>query len=364
MASILDYLDWRGDITLSQSAFNSIDNLILSVIAYIPFENIVPEAFTAKGIPFHEAARQLKKIQNTFTSERIKQHIDLFTKTASANRFAAFRLSGYCNHFDKNQETQFAAVTITCTDNTHFVAFRGTDATLVGWKEDFNMSFMTPVPAQRQACRYLEAAAKKLWGKLRTGGHSKGGNLAVYAGAFCKPSVQRRILAVYNNDGPGFDESIITKPEFQAISKKLFSFVPQSSIVGMLLEHAEQYTVVESINRGIAQHDPYSWSVLGTDFVYKDTITDTSKFLDTTIKNWLNGLTPQEREKFVDVLFSILEATGVSNFSELSTNWFQRAKTVGEALKNLDAETKTMILKTLKLLVDAAAQTISKQLRI
>jgi len=362
MANILDYLDWRGDITLAQSAFNPIDSLILSVIAYIPFENIVSEAFTAKGIPFHEAAQHLQKIRNTFTSERIQKHIDLFIKAASANRFAAFRLSGYCNHFDKNREMQFAAVTITCTDGTHYAAFRGTDATLIGWKEDFNMSFMTPVPAQQQACQYLEAAAGKIWGKFRTGGHSKGGNLAVYASAFCKPNVQRRILAVYNNDGPGFDESIIARPEFQAISNRLLAFIPQSSIIGMLLEHAEQYTIVESVHRGIAQHDPYSWSVLGTNFICKDTITDTSKFLDTTIKNWLKGLTPQEREKFIDALFSILEATGVSSFSELSTNWFQRAKTAGEALKNLDAETKTMILKTLKLLVDAAAQTITKQL--
>lgn len=361
MANILDYLDWRGDISLVQSAFNPIDNLILSVIAYLPFETIVPAVFTAKGITFHDAAQQLKKIRTTVSSERTQQHIDFFTKTASTNRFASFRLSGYSTHFDKDKETQFAAVTITCTDRTHYIAFRGTDASLTGWKEDFNMSFMTPVPAQQLACRYIETAAGKLWGNLRTGGHSKGGNLAVYASAFCKPSVQRRILAVYNNDGPGFDEAIIAKPEFQAISKRLFAFIPQSSIIGMLLEHAEQYTIVESIHRGIAQHDPYSWLVLGTNFVCKDTITDTSKFLDKTIKNWLKGLTPQEREKFIDALFSILEATGVSTFSELSTNWFQRAKTAGEALKNLDSETKTMILKTLKLLVDAAAQTISKQ---
>lgn len=362
MANILDYLDWRGDITLAQSAFNPIDSLILSTIAYIPFEHIVSSAFTANGIPFHEAAQHLKKIQNTLPSERIIQHIDLLLKAASTNRFASFRLSGYRSHLDKNQETQFAAVTITCTDRTHYIAFRGTDASLAGWKEDFNMSFMTPVPAQQQACRYIEAAAGKLWGKIRTGGHSKGGNLAVYASAFCKPSVQRRILAVYNNDGPGFDESIIAKPEFQSITKRLFAFIPQSSIIGILLEHAEQYTIVESIHHGFAQHDPYSWVVLGTNFVCKDTITDTSKFLDITIKNWLKGLTPSEREKFIDALFSILEATGVSSFSELSTNWFAHAKTVGEALKNLDSETKTMILKTLKQLLNAATHTMSRQL--
>ena len=358
MANILDYLAWRGDITLAQSPFNPVDNLVFSVISYLRFEGLVSEDFSAKGITFAEASPLLQKAALNEKSERMQQHVEFFIKAAATPRFADCRLSGYHAHFDKEAETQFAAVTITCTDGTHYVAFRGTDATVVGWKEDFNMSFMTPVPAQKLALEYLEAAARKLRGRIKLGGHSKGGNLAFYAAAFCKAGVQRRVLAVYNNDGPGFDERVIAEPGFQAIGDRLFDFVPQSSVIGMLLEHAEQYTVVESTQRGIAQHDPYSWSVLGPGFVCKETITDTSKFVDTAIKDWLKEISPAERERFIDALFSVLEATEITNFSELSGNWFQRAKAMGEALKNMDEGTKKMLLKTLSLLFDTVKQNL------
>ena len=358
MPNIVDYLAWRGDLTFAKSAFNPVDNLIFSVIAYLPFEGIVSESFSRKGISFAEASRLLQKRPAAGTSERTRQNIEFFAKAATTQRFAACRLSGYRTRFDKKTETQFAAVTISCSDGSYYVAFRGTDATVVGWKEDFNMSFMTPVPAQRLALEYLEEAAWKLGGKIRVGGHSKGGNLAFYAAAFCKPGVQRRIIAAYNNDGPGFDERFITEPGFRAISARLLDFVPQSSVIGMLLEHGEQYTVVESTQRGIAQHDPYSWVVLGADFVRKEDVTDTSKFVDSTIKEWLKAISPAERERFIDALFSILESTEITNFSELSSNWFQRAKAIGEALKNMDEPTRKMLLKTLGLLVETVRQNI------
>lgn len=363
-SNIQDYLAWRGDLTFKQNPFNSVDNLIFSVFAYLPLEGLVQE--TAGGGPtVAEVAVEVAKLDaatmkaRSFT-ELMKQHISIFKEAAKTERFAGVRMSGFQNRFDRETETQFAALSFSLQDGSHYVAFRGTDTTVVGWKEDLNLSFMTPIPAQLLAVKYLEEAAKRLHGKLRVGGHSKGGNLAVYAAAFSDWWTQRRITAVYNNDGPGFDEATIATKGFQALRGRLFAFVPQSSIIGMLLEHSEQYTIVQSTQKGLAQHDPYSWTVRGPSFVCVDTVSDTSRFIDKTIKGWLRELSPAERQKFVDALFNILEATGITDFSELTTNWFQRARAMGEAISSLDKESRTMLIKTLGILFD----TVKKNLRI
>ncbi|MEW6566363.1 MAG: DUF2974 domain-containing protein [Spirochaetota bacterium] len=356
-SNIEDYLLWRGDLTFRERPFNPVDNLIFSVFAYLPLDDLVPSEAGHRGPTIKDVAEEFAKldgveIKRRGYSERILQHIGFFKTAAETKRFAWVRLSGFKNKFDKDVETQFAAVSFSLEDGSHYVAFRGTDATVIGWKEDLNMSFMTPVPAQKLAVEYLETAAKALHGKLRVGGHSKGGNLAVYAAAFSSWWTQRRITAVYNNDGPGFDQATIAKEGFRALQGRLFAYVPQSSIIGMLLEHSESYTIVQSTQKGIAQHDPYSWTVLGTSFVCVDTVTDTSRFIDKTLKEWLGALGPAERQRFVDALFDILEATDITSFSELSTNWFQRARSMGEAISSLDNESRTMLIKTLGLLFD------------
>ena len=266
MANIFDYLAWRGDITLAQSPFNPVDSLILSVLSYLPFDGTVDSAFERRGITIAEAQVAFSARDVARAPVRSDNDVQLLTALAGSARFARMRLTGYTSLFDEARQEQFAALTIRTGDGASYISFRGTDHSLVGWKEDFNMSFMTPVPAQRDAVAYLERAAKSLWGPLRVGGHSKGGNLAVYASAFCGRRFQKRIVSVYNNDGPGFDESVIATEGFQIIGERLHAYVPQSSIIGMLLEHAEQYAIVHSGQKGIMQHDPYSWSVLGKEF--------------------------------------------------------------------------------------------------
>ena len=243
-SNIEDYLLWRGDLTFRERPFNPVDNLIFSVFAYLPLDDLVPSEAGHRGPTIKDVAEEFAKldgveIKRRGYSERILQHIGFFKTAAETKRFAWVRLSGFKNKFDKDVETQFAAVSFSLEDGSHYVAFRGTDATVIGWKEDLNMCFMTPVPAQKLAVEYLETAAKALHGKLRVGGHYKGGNLAVYAAAFSSWWTQRRITAVYNNDGPGFDQATIAKEGFRALQGRLFAYVPQSSIIGMLLEHSE-----------------------------------------------------------------------------------------------------------------------------
>ena len=220
------------------------------------------------------------------------------------------------------------------------------------------MSFMATVPAQADAVGYLEMAASRFRGKLRIGGHSKGGNLAIYAAAFCDPKIQRRIIAVYDNDGPGFDAAVVAQKGYQDVQGRVFAYVPESSVIGMLLEHDGNYAVIGSDQTGIMQHDPYSWKILGPRFELVASVDGRSRFVDRTIKGWLGALAPEKREEFVDALFSILSATGAKTFKELSSDWLANAWAIGKSLKTVDEPTRKMLLETASLLVKSAKQSV------
>jgi hypothetical protein len=308
MANIFDYLQWRGDLTFEQSPFNSVDNLILAKLSYLPFEGIVSGTNSKDSITILEASEKfaslagnLKKEQ--FSSSFFKDDPHFLHLLGTTKRFGSLMLTHYVNNIDISEEKQFAALTIFGKNIPPYISFRGTDLTLVGWKEDFNMSFLSAIPSQLEAVAYLENIARLFKKYLRVGGHSKGGNLAVYAAAFCKKNIQKRIIEIYNNDGPGFRNEIITQPSFQAIADKIHTFIPQSSIVGMLFEHEEKYTIVESTQKGFMQHDLFSWQVTHDDFIRLDDITSDSKFIDKTMKEWLRSLSPDQRKELVNHLY-------------------------------------------------------------
>ena len=284
MTNILDYLRWRGDLSFEQDALNDVDGLILCRLAYLPFEEVVTEDFAALPQTLAEAcARVQKRVESGEAAVRIKNDLPLMEAVQRAQRFSGMRLCGYVNRRDSAQEKQFSAVTFLLSDGI-FVAFRGTDGTLVGWKEDFNMSF-TAVPAQKDAVAYLEAAAQAYGGAIRLGGHSKGGNLAVYAAAFCTAPVQARIESVRSNDGPGFTADVLAAPGYDAIAARAHTYVPQSSVVGMLLQHEEAFTVVHSTYTGLAQHDVFSWEVEGKHFLTVQSVTGGSQLADRALKD-------------------------------------------------------------------------------
>ena len=305
MAELFDYLLWRGDLPMDAVPLNPVDTLILSELTYIGFEGLVPGDFQ-HPIPLRVAAEAFLALPDREERVRVKKDIDLIAETARTPRFGELRLTFYRNEFLPQEESQFAAVTWLLPGGTALVTFRGTDMTLTGWKEDFNMSFQDFVPAQEKALRYLEAFARVHTGPICIAGHSKGGNMAVYAAARTVPELQERIVSVHNHDGPGFRASVISDPGYRAVLQKVRTFVPQSSVVGMLLEHEEPYTVVRSRQVSLLQHDPYSWEVLGGGFIRMAQVDEDSRFLDSTIKAWLAQTSLEERNAFVDAVFELL----------------------------------------------------------
>ena len=351
MGSVFDYLDWRGDISFGEVALGEVDSLIFSAICYVDFDGIVPPGFSDKPISLLSAAKSYlrsRKGEKAYMGAIIPPAIlTLLAKAAKTKRFASTKLIGHINNVDTETQTQFCATCFLLDDGSLYVGYRGTDDTLIGWKENFNMSFMEAVPAQLASVDYLNQAAGLTLGRIYLGGHSKGGNLAVYATVKCAPEVRERIAAAYSNDGPGFSREFIESDDYQTTKTKLKTLIPQSSVVGLLLEHEENYEVVKSNEVGLMQHDPFSWEVLGGSFIRLDSITEESRTIDRRLKAWLSEMDVKQREEFVDAVYETLAATSATTLTDINTDKIKLIKAWG----NLSDENKAIVTKSIKLLI-------------
>lgn len=352
MHNIFDYLDWRGDISFALDPLNEVDNLIFSVLSYLDFSGVVPALGETGSISMREAYQRMKPMSTQVTAGMTKSFFEqvplLLEKCAASTRFAEVQLSHAINRIEFNKVEQFSAIVFSINEQLHFIAFSGTDDTLVGWIEDLEMSFRDEVPAQKDAALYAQKVMAELNGDFYLGGHSKGGNLAVYAAAHMPPEAQERIIAVYNNDGPGFLTSVIEQEGYQRIIHKVTTFIPQSSVAGILLEHGEAFCIVKSNETGLMQHNAFSWEVLGKHFVYQQELSKSSLALNQTIRAWLNEISLEDRAKFVDALFSILDATGAKTVSELSEAKLTAARSMIATFNQLEPEAQANLKKVIE----------------
>ena len=333
--------------TFDSLPFNSVDSLILSSAAYFRFPESIPEIINWKGIRLLELYRA-EYFQEMFRNVPLTGSArQLFYAMAASPRFRNIRIMGYTEQFDLQTEKQFSAVTFQLQPNLYYIAYRGTDSTLIGWKEDFNMAFQSPIPSQEEAVRYMEKAALYCPGKLLTGGHSKGGNLAVYASAMCRENVQYRIQQIFSHDGPGFLENTLQSNEFQKIAGRIFKTIPQSSVVGMLLENQEDFQIVRSNSTGLLQHDQYTWEIENYAFIYIKTLTKDAAYTDKILTDWLKQISPDDRERFVDALFSVLNANQMHTLNDLRTDWQAAIPASLHAAAHLDNDTKKFLLHAL-----------------
>ncbi len=351
MGTLFDYLDWRGDLSFSQCAAGEVDNLIFSNICYLDFEGIAPIAFS-KGIMYLTAMKRYKQIHKgennplglIFPPDMIK----LATKAARSERFGRTRVVGHVNIINDSTQMQFSATTFLLDDGSCFVAFRGSDDTLIAWKENFNMSFMSPVPAQAKAVEYLEEVAKAYPDRrIYVCGHSKGGNLAVFAASKCSSETKERIVTVYSNDGPGFTRRFIQSADYRGMREKIRTLVPQSSVIGMLLEHEEGYEVINSTQTGLYQHNGLSWEVKGKAFIHLDSITDESKKIDRTLKLWLSEMSNEKRQRVIDTIYELLSSSTVKTLTDLNADKL----IVIKAWNTLSPEDKKLIKRLISLLI-------------
>ena len=321
MANMLDYLDWRGDLSMTKDPFNEVDNLILAELSYIPFNEYMPKAGSDESV-------RLKDVGEAFfedytledTADNWNKSPQVLKAAMKMNRFKKMKLRWFVDEFDQENEQQLSIVTFELEDGTAYVAFRGTDGTLIGWKEDFNMAYLFDTPGQKRAAEYMNEHFMNYDRPIRLGGHSKGGNFAMYAGMFCDPAVREKILTIYSNDGPGFHDEVMATDSYRAAKDKIVSIIPESSVVGMLLENQLSHIIVKSTEDGFKQHDPLSWRVKRTKFVRAPELSSSSALLDATLTQWLGTLDIKERKIFVDSLFDTIAASGAMTIEEMNSN--------------------------------------------
>ena len=343
MANLIDYLDWRGDLPMECAPFNPVDGLILAWLASMPLSDPLPESVGA-------AARRMM-------ADGLDGDVLEFARRLSDSpRFREMPLSRFERRFSEREQMQFAAVTILTGDGCAFVTYRGTDSTLVGWKEDLNLSFSDEVPAQREAVRYLNEVDASL--PLRVGGHSKGGNLAVYAAAKCAPEVQRRIETVYNFDGPGQSAAMLASEGYRAVEARLETFLPGSSVVGILLERTPEYHVVRAEGAGPMQHRPETWQTVRDGFETLDSLSWPSLYADRTIREWLDSMSMDDRERFVGALYEIVGATQARTVQEIGEDWQRSGWRMLEAFEGLDLRTRALLFLSLGKLLRAAVRNL------
>lgn len=358
MKNIIDYTKEIKD-TFENKQFNAADSLLLSQLAYLHFDGIVSGlSDISSPVPIQEFA--VLKNPNTLChnvrdSKRNRQLLFAF---ANSPRFCNTKLAFYVNQIDNKAEKQFSAITYLLDDDSAYIAYRGTDATFIGWKEDFNMAFTSPVPSQKEGTAYLNAVADRIPCKLKIGGHSKGGNIAVYSSLKCRRTVQDRITHIFNHDGPGFKSEFFENDSYIRLKNRIHKTMPQSSIIGMLLQNQEEYSVVKSNRVWLMQHDPFSWLIEDDDFQYIPSVTKSALYMNETLNQWVNSLDDQKRELFVNTLFQIIQATNATTFYDLTEDWQKRAIAVLDAIKGIDGETKVFIFETIKALFSLALKNI------
>ncbi len=342
---ITDYVERIGEYSFDEQPFNEVDALVLAQFAYFKWENVIPTLIdNAESLTLLQMRDKMIDAE-VFVDERwAADNIRIWNAMVSSKRYSDMKCNYFAEETNVSLETQFCAFTAFPNATDPIVCFRGTDETIVGWKEDFNMAFAKPVPGQRMAALYLKQIALRISGDFMVCGHSKGGNLGVYAAVTAEDALRERIQAVYSFDGPGFRAEILSESNYALMEKKIHKFIPQSSIVGMLLENHENYTVVKSTTVGGAlQHNPYTWVVCGNEFAKRGGVMPSTKYMNVYLNQWVSALSQDQLRVFVDTLFDVINASGAETVTEMSEDMVHSVRKMLKAAKNIDDETLNIL---------------------
>ncbi len=357
MDNIVSYAQTKLE-TFGERPFCAVDSLILSWLVYFRLPEGLSQARTWEGMRLADMFRAEcfgAMFHGVWDPDSSKA---LLTAVVASPRFRDARICGFTEQLDAQAEKQFAAATFRLAPGLTHVSFRGTDSTVVGWKEDFNLAFKCPVASQQAAAEYVRAVAGQTDGPIVVGGHSKGGNLAVYAAAKCGRDVQGRIERAYSHDGPGFRAGQLESDDFRAVELRVEKVIPQSSVVGLLLEQHERYRIVTSSQKSILQHDPFSWEVDGVDFKPFGQLTFDARYLDKTLSGWIGGLSDAERERLTDALFDILSTNDIQTMQEIADDWQKNIPAIARTLASMDPGTRSFLVKLLRQLGNLAVANV------
>lgn len=360
MPTIFDYLKANQYDSFYDKEFTVLDALALTELAYLPFEDLVPAEISVQNyISLQHLAEQFEeKFQGKYPPlGMVNAHrLKLLSYLSSFKRYKHIRALGFANDVSLDSQKQFAAITYQIRPKEYLVVFRGTDDSIIGWKEDFHLTYMKEIPAQLAARDYLKEVLDKLDGKVWLAGHSKGGNLATYAACHVETSIQDRVQKVYSFDAPGLHSSIRNSDNFKAIEGKILSIIPENSIVGMMLETPETDLVVKSKTFGLLQHLMVSWEIEGDQFKVVPKVTEDSIQVDQTLKSWTASLSEEELRDFFDLFFGLFIEAGIYRFGDITVDTPVKIQKLIENRRNLTPEQATMMDRLSRQLIDTRIQ--------
>ncbi|MBR3879750.1 MAG: DUF2974 domain-containing protein [Clostridia bacterium] len=353
MINQLEYLKWRGDLSFSKDKLNEVDGSILAMLSYIDYDSISKEPIRlsdAAASYCPDNRYDSVKLGLIIPSKKINQ---IFCLSGESARFSDVVISDFEWRTSIEECCQFAAVTYHLPSGRAAIAYRGTDDSLVGWREDCCLSYLDEIPAQRCAVEYFERMAEKYPNeKFYLVGHSKGGNLAVYAAVKCKDELKCRIVRVYAYDGPGFSKEFTRSKDFSAVSRKLCIIVPQSSFIGTMFDMKGKYTVVNGTARGPYQHDCFTWAVEQNAFARLPELSERGKRNALQFNQSMERMTKEEKREFADTLFEAIESTGAKSLTDFSSGTIKKLVTLIKNYSGMDKEKRTLMVSLLLKLFD------------
>ena len=355
MGNLITYVQQYEDQTFQEKSLTDIDVLVLTEIAYLPFDGIVPSTFNVtEAVSLQQLGKEFESIKekehekNPFmiTEERI-QLLDVVSKS---QRFKDIKVFGFMNDINVELTKQFAAVCYQWEEENRWIIFRGTDESLTGWKEDFMMTYSDLIPAQTDAIEYLRKQADIFSGILNVSGHSKGGNLSLYASAMQDEAIQNRIQQIYCWDSPGVHRSILNTEGYQRVVSKAKRYIPQDSIVGLMLESQVPYHIIESQGSGISQHSALMWNIEEDRFIELTELTKNSQLTDQTFKQWTETVADEELKLFFDTFFELFFEMGVETVNDVYYNFRMYMQKFFEKAYQMDIEKREILLRVGRLL--------------
>ena len=354
--NLFDYVKWRGDIPMSVDPFNEVDNLVLSTLVYSPFDGLVPGEDIKETITINELNRLFWEKHDEASLRTWNPSIGyapyLLKRLSGSRRFGNAQVCAFVSELDDEDQYQFAAVTFLLEDGTCYAAFRGTDDSIAGWREDFNLSYMSMTRGQERAVEYLNRKFSGSSPFIRAGGHSKGGNLAVYGCMYCVQDVQERIKEIYTNDGPGFIRTITGSDDYKRILPKIRKYTPEESIVGIILDSGAEAKLIKSSADGFLQHNPFSWQISRNRFIPAKKRSGGTVFLDKTLNSWVTSLDPDNRKVFIDVLFDAIQSSGAKTITEFTDDPMRAYNAFYKTLKALPQDRRATLLLVLQKLAE------------
>ena len=356
MKNMLDYIKGFGHVSFEERAFSEIDALVLTELEYLPLEKVVPSDENGENfVTVKEIAEYMQEHKQELFDENpmmiTQERHEVSQVIADAPRFQSLKFFGVVSVWDKDTTKQFAAVTVEVEPSVRLVVFRGTDETLIGWKEDFLMTYSPLVAGQTDAKEYLAKQASLWDGDLMISGHSKGGNLAIYAAATQVEDVQLRIVDIFCFDSPGLYRSVLETKGYQNIVPLAMRYIPQDSLVGLMLESEVPYVIVKSNATGAMQHSAMTWEIEDGQFIKMEKLTKNSQLNDQTFKKWTESVSDEELELFWNVFFELLFSVGIDTVNDLYGEFMHYVQEFLKAAGNMDEEKRELLTRIALLLV-------------